>query len=393
MIYVQLFSYGTFRLKEQMRPVSNIRDDYGILNLPESQISKTWTEKQDNVLEATHFLRSGDEYVLDTIWTPPYTTAILATCKSINEEVTPVFVKVAEVHWSIRAELNLAINALGEKLPWLRHLSIDFSFLRNFTADDFSHPFAAWFRRQKAKVQRDSGHDFNHDTERSENEIAECLDFVATHCRCLDTFTLHLLSDTCGTCCNVDHINNALLRHMRPSNPVGQALARIHVRDMIAIIAFDSSCQDYPMPFGPYNDILDPIADDPETACKRGSGKEGPNHVPTETTGSRPQWSLMKLRAWPGISLSHLQKAAISDLYDSASSKEGIKIWFFKPATSRELQMPQNIKPSRRQGDCEYKCGNEKIQLEWEENNMKDTYTDGQEDSDYAETEIVDWWN
>ena len=147
---------------------------------------------QDLVLEATRFLRSNGQYVLDDKISNKSWTAIFRTCREIYLEALPKVFREASIRFSIRARLPLTLHCFQDNLPLLRHLSIDFSYLR--FADKNKIMYECLGQKENA----------------IDDEIASCINYIAEKCRSLHTFALHLLSDQCRCGCSNDAVHSSL---------------------------------------------------------------------------------------------------------------------------------------------------------------------------------------
>ncbi|MCJ1458779.1 hypothetical protein MMC28_009153 [Mycoblastus sanguinarius] len=294
-IYRHVFGSSVFRLKEQMQPQYMIEDhsyQCDICDEPQGSEGIKAKEHQEILLEATRYLRSNGDNVLQENTYNSVVTALLATSHQIYVEALPVFYGEAHIHFSIKARLPLTLHAFQSHLPLVKHLTLDFSYL--IISYDY---WQIRFPRAVGETPR----------EIVVREIADTIDFVVKNCPRLRSFALHLLSDIDAG--RNDFLHGSLLHDDPGTGVVVEALGKLRVRDTISIIAVAGD--------GEYARIRTAIAPlDQWTKLRLGS------------------WPERRLVSWPGLTLSEDQIEALQYLL-YMDEQRAITMWSYKPPTSK----------------------------------------------------------
>ena len=291
-IYIHFFPNSTVRLKEQMLPqrtfVSGVseEDAHYCEECDSFHANQILTGRyHDDVLEATRFLRSGGSY--DFGEDPPTeVVALFMTCRQIHNEALPLFYREAHFHWSMRSRFSTELSLFQAQLPQMKHLSIDFSFLTNATE----------YRR------RDDVH------KTVDKEIGRIIKYIARHCRGLQTFALHLLSDYWESEDGFDFLHTAIEPRIWDDRLyTNEALARLKgkVRDTVSIISV-----------GP----------------ERGYGRLRGAIAPLEKWKSVEHW-----HDWPDLSVNYEQAGALGFMTEDDRK---VRMWYFVPKSSKAVDTP-----------------------------------------------------
>lgn len=251
-------------------------------------------------------------------------TALLKTCSALHEEATPVFYHNARMHYSISWQNpEEPIESTRICLSLLRHISIDFSCLvisgelaRKTRIEEVEQRNIQNDAAEPAETNKEGISRAQSAMENVDKAIAACIDSISANCPLLRTFALHLLSHSCFEYGLQDILQNAL-DGVDSYNNVGtkhtiEALKKLRVRDTIAIIAVATERD--------YINVLKAI-----TPIK--------------------EWQTLKLRKWPGISITAKQVRAVASLvcglggtYDDDTD---ILMWCYRPLGSNMLGLPE----------------------------------------------------
>lgn len=144
--------------------------------------------------------------------------------------------------------------------------------------------------------------------------VAACIDTISASCPLLRTFALHILPEECpADGCEVTNILQAPSQYSQSRHTIS-ALRDLKVRDTFVIVAENWE----PLDYTEARDTIAPFAD----------------------------WQVLKLKAWPAISLTEQESKVIATVggpdYDEKDLP--VEMWCFQPKTSKAFGLPEYLR-------------------------------------------------